>query len=71
MNAKQQINQALKTAYPEGEVNAMEVIKGFAVDTGETGWHFKKFGRSEHIYLGKSVLEAKSTIQEIIDSRQF
>ena len=71
MNAEQQIIKALKTAYPEGEVNAMEVIKGFAVDTGETGWHFKKFGRSEHIYLGNSVAEAKTTIQEIIDSRQF
>ena len=71
MNAEQQIIKELKTAYNAGEVNAMEVFKGFAVDTGETGWHFKKFGRSEHIYLGNSVAEAKTTIQEIVDSRQF
>lgn len=71
MNAKQQIIQALKTAYSEGDVNAMQILKGFAADTGLTGWHFKKFGRSEHICLGNSVAEAKTTIQEIIDSRQF
>ena len=70
MNAKQQIIESLKNAYNEGEVNAMTVFKGFAVDTGLNGWHFNKFGRSEHIYLGNSVSEAKNTIQEIINSRQ-
>lgn len=69
MNAKQQVINALKTAYESGEVNAMEVFKGYAVDTGLSGWHFRKFGRSSHVFLGTSVTEAQETIQEIVDSR--
>lgn len=69
MNAQQKIRQALRTAYDEGEANAMEVFKGYAVDTGETGWHCRKFGRSNHMYLGKSVTEAQETIDDLVDSR--
>ena len=70
MNAKQQIMTMLKEVYEDGEVNAMEVFKGFAPDTGVTGWHFRKFGRSNHVYLGNSVSEARIAIDEIKESRQ-
>ena len=70
MNAKQQIMTMLKEVYEDGEVNAMEVFKGFALDTGETGWHFRKFGRSNHVYLGKSVSEARIVIDAIKEIRQ-
>lgn len=71
MNAQQKIREALKEAYDDSRVNAMEVFKGYAADTGMTGWHFRDFGRSESVFLGTSVYEAKETVQEIIDTREI
>lgn len=70
MNAMNTIKNMLKEVYEDGDVNAMQVFKGFAVDTGQSGWHFRKFGRSEHVYLGKSVAEAREAIDEIKEYRQ-
>jgi hypothetical protein len=70
MNAKQQIKDLLKTVYDAGDVNAMEIWKGYSYQTQETGWHYKWFGRSEHHFLGKSVAEAKEHVAEIAETRQ-
>lgn len=65
-----QVKNILKTVYEEGDVNAMTIFKGFAVDTGETGWHYKRFGRSEHHYMGKSVDDVKEYVAEVKEYRQ-
>lgn len=65
MNAMNAIKNMLKEVYEDGDVNAMEIFKGFAVNTGQSGWHFRQFGRLELTYLGKSVVEARETINEI------
>lgn len=65
MNAMTKIKNMLKEVYEDGVVNAMEVFKGYAVDTGLNGWHYRHFGRSEHIFLGSSVDEARETVDEL------
>ncbi len=64
MNAKQQIANLLKTIYDEGEVNAMQIWKGYDAATGQNGWHYKNFGRSDAQYMGKSVAEVKEFVAE-------
>ena len=70
MNAKQQVKELLKSVYDSGDVNAMEIWKGYSATTGQNGWHYKWFGRSEVHYLGKSVEEARQSVAEIAESRQ-
>lgn len=70
MNAMAKIKDMLKEVYEDGDVNAMTIFKGFAVDTGQSGWHFRKFGRSEHVFLGNSVAEARGAVDEIKEYRQ-
>ena len=65
MNTKQQVKELLKTVYDAGDVNAMHIWKGFSATTGETGWHFQEFGRSEHHYMGKSVAEVQQYVDEV------
>jgi hypothetical protein len=65
MNAKQQIKNLLREVYAEGDVNAMEIFKGFAVDNGQVGWQYRKFGRSEYHCMGKSVAEAKEYVEDM------
>lgn len=64
MNAKQQITDLLKTIYDEGEVNAMTIWKGYDAMTGQTGWHYKWFDRSDAQYMGKSVAEVREFVDE-------
>jgi len=68
-NAKAQVKKELKKAFDSGRVEAMEVFKGFAVDTGATGWHYKEFGRSEHHYMGKSVEDVKEYVEQVKEYR--
>lgn len=70
VNAMTKIKNMLKEVYEEGDVNAMTIFKGFAVDTGETGWHFRKFGRSNHNFMGNSVAEAREYIEDVKACRQ-
>lgn len=70
MNARQQVVSEMKRAYNEGRVNAMNIRKGYDVSTGENGWHWQDFGRSEVHYMGKSVAEVKEYIDEVINCRQ-
>ena len=71
MNAKQQVKELLKTVYDAGDVSAMHIWKGFSATTGETGWHFQEFGRSEHHYMGKSVAEVQQYVDEIEIEREI
>lgn len=64
MNAKQQVAELLKTIYDAGDVNAMTIWKGYDAMTGQTGWHYKSFGRSDAQYIGKSVAEVKEYVDE-------
>jgi len=69
-NAKAQVKEEMKKAFDSGDVEAMEIFKGFAVDTYENGWHYKRFGRSDHHYMGKSVEEVKEYVEEVISMRE-
>lgn len=62
--AKQQVIDLLKTIYEDGEVNAMTVWKGYDAMTGQTGWHYRWFGRSDAQYMGNSVAEVKEYVDE-------
>ena len=64
MTAREQIVAMLKTIYDAGDVNAMQIWKGYDAGTDETGWHYKWFGRSEAHYMGKSVAEAREYVDE-------
>jgi len=64
------IKNMLKEVYEDGDVNAMTIFKGFAVDTGENGWHYKKFGRSDHHFMGKSIAEARKYVDQVKEYRQ-
>lgn len=64
MNAMTKIKNMLKEVYDDGRVNAMTIYKGFAPDTGETGWHWKDFGRSNAHFMGKSVTEAREWVED-------
>ena len=70
MNAKQQIKDMLKEVYDDGDVNAMQIWKGYDVSTGRTGWHYKWFGRSEAHYMGNSVAEAREYIEDVKSTRE-
>ena len=64
------IKNMRKEVYEDGDVNAMTIFKGFAVDTGENGWHYKKFGRSDHHFMGKSIAEARKYVDQVKEYRQ-
>ena len=70
MNARQQVVAALKTVFDSGDVNAMQIWKGYSATTGETGWHYQWFGRSEHHYMGKSVADVREYVEEVAATRQ-
>lgn len=64
MSAREQVVTLLKTIYDSGDVNAMQIWKGYDASTDENGWHCKWFGRSEVTYLGKSVAEVREYVTE-------
>lgn len=70
MNAEQQIVAMLKEIYEAGDVNAMQIWKGYDVSTGRNGWHYKHFGRSEALCMGASVDEAREYADEVKATRQ-
>lgn len=70
MSAKAQVKEELKKAFDSGRVEAMEVFKGFAVDTYETGWHYKEFGCSEHHFMGKSLNDVREYVAEVVSMRE-
>ncbi len=64
MSAREQVVTLLKTIYDSGDVNAMQIWKGYDASTDENGWHCKWFGRSDVTYLGKSVAEVREYVEE-------
>ncbi len=70
MNATQQVKELLKSVYDAGDVNAMQIWKGYSASTGQTGWHYQNFGRSEHHYMGKSVADVQEYVKEVAEYRQ-
>lgn len=70
MNAMMKIKTMLKEIYDDGDVNAMEIFKGWTVETGLNGWHYRKFGRSEHLFMGKSVAEAREYVEDVKATRE-
>lgn len=69
-NVKAQIKKELKKVFDGGRVEAMEIFKGFAASTYQTGWHYKDFGRSECHFLGKSFKEVKGYVEEAISMKE-
>jgi hypothetical protein len=70
MNAKQQVKELLKIINDAGDVNAMQIWKGYSATTDQTGWHYQRFGRSEHHYMGKSVAEVREYVAEELELRE-
>lgn len=70
MNAVTKIREMLKGIYPDGEVNAMRIDKGYNVSTSRTGWHAQEFGRSDAVYMGKSVAEVAEYVDAVKSSRE-
>jgi hypothetical protein len=68
--AVQKIREMLKEIYPDGEVNAMRIDKGYDASTGRTGWHAQEFGRSDAVYMGKSVAEVEEFVDAVKSSRE-
>lgn len=64
MNATQQIHEALKGIMPDNEANACNIWKGYDVGTGETGWHYQRFGQTA-TFIGANLDEALATIGDI------
>lgn len=69
MNAAQQIREMLKEVYEDGDVNAMQIWKGYDAGTGRTGWHYRWFGCSAQ-YMGNSVAEAREYIEDVKSTRE-
>lgn len=63
MNAKQKIREALKTIMSDGEANACQIWKAYSMTTGETGWHFVRFGQTA-TFIGNSLEEALQWFEE-------
>jgi len=70
-SAEQKIREMLKEVYEEGDVNAAEIFKGFAIDTGKSGWHLRFFDRSDHIYLGANITEVELYLDDIASERAY
>lgn len=64
MNATEKIIEALKGIMSDGEANACRVWKGYDVGTGETGWHYEKFGKTA-TFIGANVIEALATLDDM------
>ena len=65
------IKNMLKEVYEDGDVNAMQIWKGYDAGTHSTGWHYRFFGRSDAHYMGKSVSEAAEYIEQVKESREY
>ena len=68
MKAVEKIREMLKGVYPDAEVNAMEIWKGYSSSTERTGWHIRQFGELAQ-FAGKSVEEVENYLQEIKEGR--
>ena len=68
MNASEQIHQALKSIMSEGEANACRIWKGYDIGTGETGWHYQRFGQTA-TFIGDNLAEALATISDMTQER--
>ena len=68
MNAENRIRTALMAIMETGEANAAAIWKGYDVGTGQTGWHFVKFGQTA-TFLGSNLDEALATIDDIATER--
>ncbi len=69
MLVKEKIQNLLKTQYEEGIVNAGDVSKGFMYDgvQEQSGWHWTPFSQKP-IFLGKSFVEVKETIENWMEA---
>jgi len=70
MNAKQKIQEALKSIMDDGEARACQIFKGYEASTGRSGWHYIPFGGTAR-YLGHSLNEALDIIEADADSREY
>ena len=63
------IRKALHRIMSPGEANACNIFKGYAMSTGESGYHYVPFN-STAVYLGKNLSQALETIDQIADERE-
>jgi hypothetical protein len=68
--AEQRIRDILKEVYAEGDVNAAQVFKGWIIDTNQRGWHVRFFGRSNSIFMGRSVAEVSAYCDDVLSNRE-
>lgn len=65
-----QVEQELMRVYPEGDVKAARIFRGYAMDTAKTGWHIQMFGEQENFFLGKSILDVSIFVDELLIERK-
>jgi hypothetical protein len=63
MNAVMEIKEMLKEIHEAGDVNAMQIWKGWD-NEGNYGWCYQMFGRSEITCMGRSLTEVRQWIDE-------
>ena len=68
MKTQDQIRKALKSLMSDGEANACQIFRGYSMTTGETGWHFARFGQTA-TFIGNSLREALQWIEDEWASR--
>ena len=68
--AKEMVKALLKTVYIDGDVNAMQIWKGYEPSTGRTGWHIQWFGTPGAEYIGGSVSEVEEFVNEVAELRE-
>ena len=64
MATYKQVEQALRGIMSAGEANACRIWKGYDMGTGETGWHYQKFGQTA-TFIGASLSEALATLGDM------
>lgn len=70
MNAKQQIQEALKKIMDDGDARACRVYKDWHFASPATwGWHYTPFNGFTQ-YLGRNLQTALGAIDAIADSRE-
>lgn len=66
--ATETVKALLKTVYEDGDVNAMQIWKGYEPCTGRTGWHIQWFGTQGAEYIGGSVSEVEDFVNEVAEA---
>lgn len=66
MTAENQIRHRLELLMPVADANACGIFKGYSHNTGKTGWHYIRFGRTA-TFIGTNLADALKWIEAEFD----